>query len=220
MKTRILTGLLMASILFAAGCKKDEEDGLFENPLVQLMLLNSMDYKFAGCGPATFTQELLTDAAGDPRYDSAIQPPSSFSFDDIITTQITQDAAGSRLVMEMELASIPDQITYNKTGLYTGQSEYQWSVVFENGSDEIWFYWGHRVNGSEATTSFTSFVGAVSAGLNVNGNEHNCFSAPVVTGNKMTLSCPYAVYSGLFRKLLNNIAVRAFTERVSKHKPV
>ena len=197
MKTRILTGMLIASILFAVGCKKDEEEGLFDNPLVPLMLLNSMDYKFTACGSRTFTQELLSDAAGDARYDSAVQPPSSYSFDDIITTQITQDTAGSRLVMEMELALIPDQITYNKTGLYTNQSEYQWSVVFENGSDEIWLYWGHRVNGSETTTAFTSFVGAVSTGLNVNGNELNCFSAPIVAGNTMTLSCPYSVYTGL-----------------------
>jgi len=183
--------LLAAALLQCINKKEEAPIDTLEGKILALVVL---DTRYASCPGNTFTQNSLTDAAGDPKYDTLIAKPTSFSYDDIISARVTQDTTNSKMFVDITLASLPSTIRYNKSELsgQVGEMEYQWSVFFEKGNTKSTLYWAHRVKSIETTSSFSTFLSTTGIGFDVNGTIFSCLTLPTVSGNTITLSCPYA----------------------------
>ena len=199
---KISQKILLLGILAIAtiACPKKEEEAPIDTVEGKALLLVAMDTAYNNCPGQAFTENTLSDAAGDTKIGMLKPKPTSFSYDDIISAKVTKDNALSRVVVDITLASIPSTIRYNKKELASqvGEAEYQWSVYFEKGGSKTGVYWTHRIKSTgEATGSWNTFLSQYSAGVSVDGKTYSCASFPTVSGNTISISCPYATHTNL-----------------------
>lgn len=189
MKCNAILAFLICGIgLFFSSCKHEDdapvspEQGRFNS----IFLLTAYSTAFNGCSSRSFVSgQTVNDAAGDPKIGMFVNPPSSFSFDDILAVKATN--SGGFFTIDITLASIPANITINKSSL-SGQSgvEYQWYSFFTKGSTTYSIGQAHNLSGSQQTVTFgtSDLIGAYQGTTGLG----NC-GFPSISGNVMTYTC-------------------------------
>jgi hypothetical protein len=186
MRIQCSAALLFFSLF--ASCKHEEEAPVSPEQarLNTLVLLTAYTTAFNGCTPRPFVSgQTATDATGDPRIGMFVTPPSSFTFDDITAVKATN--SGGFFTIDISLASIPANITINKSSL-SGQTgiEYQWYTFFTKGTTTYSIGVAHNLSGSQQTVAFGSsdLIGVYQGTTGLG----NC-TFPSISGNTMTYTC-------------------------------